>query len=149
MGDEEKHFERAEAERLLPTIANLLETARAQKQQVKELDREFNQMQNRILLMGGIVPPYALLAEKRLEHDAGMTKIRESVSQIENLGCVVKDLDLGLVDFPTRRDAETVYLCWKLGEERIGYWHRTDEGYAGRKPLDSAATPPGGAAKPN
>ena len=53
-------------------------------------------------------------------------------------GTVVKDLETGLVDFPSLRGGEEVYLCWKLGEARIGYWHGIEEGFAGRKPLDDS-----------
>jgi hypothetical protein len=49
---------------------------------------------------------------------------------------VVKDLDLGLLDFPARREGEEVELCWHVGEEGVEYWHRVGEGYAGRKPID-------------
>jgi hypothetical protein len=48
---------------------------------------------------------------------------------------LVKDIDVGLVDFPVRRGDETVLLCWKVGEDRIRFWHGLEEGYAGRKPL--------------
>ena len=54
---------------------------------------------------------------------------------IHELGAVVKDLDDGLVDFPARVEGEEAFLCWRLGEEEIGYWHGLDEGFAGRKPL--------------
>jgi len=147
MADEEKYFDRQQAEQLLPTIAVLLETAREQKRSIETLDQEFSQVQNRILLMGGLVPPYPLLAQKRTERDAAMKKTREALAEIEKLGCLVKDLEIGLVDFPARRDNETVYLCWKLGEERIGYWHGVEEGFAGRKPLDAGLA--SGSGKPN
>jgi hypothetical protein len=149
MADEEKFFDLEQAEKLLPALEMLLETARQHKLQVEALDQEFSQVQNRILLQGGLVPPYGQLAEKRAERDAAVEKIRDAVSQIEKLGCVVKDLNLGLVDFPTVRDSQTVYLCWKLGERRIGYWHHTDEGFASRKPLDSDERKRSGRPKPN
>jgi hypothetical protein len=47
----------------------------------------------------------------------------------------VKNLDEGLVDFPALRHGETVLLCWKLGEDEIAYWHRVEDGFAGRRPL--------------
>lgn len=59
----------------------------------------------------------------------------ELVARIEDLGAQVKDLELGLVDFPARRGTETVLLCWKVGEGAIEFWHGLEEGYAGRKPL--------------
>jgi hypothetical protein len=63
---------------------------------------------------------------------------RELVScaeQIQRLGALVKDLELGLVDFPALREGEEVLLCWRVGEDEIGFWHPVDEGFAGRRPL--------------
>ena len=65
-----------------------------------------------------------------LKHEIGRL-----IYRIESLGCVVKDIDLGLVDFPAMRDDEPIYLCWKLGEAAVNYWHGLDEGFALRKPL--------------
>ena len=58
------------------------------------------------------------------------------VDKLEELGVVLKDLDLGLLDFPSRRDGEDVLLCWQLGEDVVAFWHDHDEGYGGRKPID-------------
>jgi hypothetical protein len=57
------------------------------------------------------------------------------INRIEEHGCVVKDLDLGLLDFPALRDGRPVYLCWKAGEPEIAHWHGTDEAFIDRKPL--------------
>jgi hypothetical protein len=58
------------------------------------------------------------------------------INRIEAHGCVVKDLDLGLLDFPALRDGRPVYLCWKAGESALAHWHGTDEGFRDRKRLD-------------
>ena len=63
-------------------------------------------------------------------------KLREAVAEIEELGAEFKGIELGLVDFPSVRDGEIVYLCWQYGEERIDYWHPVHTGYAGRRPID-------------
>lgn len=57
------------------------------------------------------------------------------IERIEHIGCIVKDIDLGLIDFPSTRGRRTIYLCWKAGEPKIAYWHDLDSGFAGRKPL--------------
>lgn len=57
------------------------------------------------------------------------------INRIEAYGCLLKDLDLGLIDFPSMREGRAVYLCWKAGEEEIGYWHPMDEGFGSRRPL--------------
>ena len=58
------------------------------------------------------------------------------INRIEAYGCVVKDIDLGLLDFPALRDGRPVYLCWKAGETSLAFWHATDEGFSNRRPLD-------------
>jgi hypothetical protein len=58
------------------------------------------------------------------------------VERIESTGCVVKDLDSGLLDFPARLHDEDIYYCWRLGEDRIRFYHRQDEGFSARKPID-------------
>jgi len=55
---------------------------------------------------------------------------------VQEIGCLIKDIDVGLVDFPTSLRGVEVYLCWKLGESGISFWHGVDEGFRGRKPID-------------
>jgi len=74
--------------------------------------------------------------DARARRDSAATQLRESMDAIHQLGCVVKDLDVGLADFPTLYRGREVFLCWKLGETAIGFWHGEDEGFAGRKPID-------------
>jgi hypothetical protein len=58
------------------------------------------------------------------------------VERLDELGVTVKDLDLGLLDFPSLRDGTEVLLCWHVGEDTVAFWHGLEEGYAGRKPID-------------
>jgi hypothetical protein len=144
----EKYFTRQEAEELLPLIEQSLKEARAHKQKMEGLNHELAQAAARIMVLGGSVPHYGQLAATKAQRDQFGEELREAVETIQQTGCLVKDLDEGLVDFPSLRQGEEVYLCWKLGEERIGYWHGIEEGFAGRKPLDDASageppSPPG------
>jgi hypothetical protein len=83
---------------------------------------------------GGDMQPSDLHeAAAAIEHEAAA--IAECADQINEAGVQVKSLEEGLLDFPARRGDEEVLLCWKLGEDEIGYWHGVDEGFAGRKPL--------------
>src|SRR5713226_1753181 len=75
-----------------------------------------------------------------LEHDLSVVS---ALNLILETGCLIKDLDVGLLDFPAVIDNQDVYLCWKLGEDRIRFYHRQDEGFAGRKPLDPRDPGPG------
>jgi hypothetical protein len=65
-----------------------------------------------------------------LKHEIGRL-----IYRIESLGCIVKDIDLGLVDFPAMREDEPVYLCWKMGEPSVAHWHGIEEGFVSRRPL--------------
>jgi hypothetical protein len=132
----DKYFDRREAEDLLPTIAPWLEKARDEKQKIDAFRSELTQAASRIMMQGGTFPPFGELQRKKSEHDHAAARLMEAVNRIQETGCLVKDLDLGLVDFPSLLKGEEVYLCWKLGEERIAFWHGIEEGFAGRKPLD-------------
>lgn len=63
------------------------------------------------------------------------TRVRDLLDHLESLGVVVRDLDEGLVDIPTLRDGESAWLCWRLSDAELGYWHSTREGFSTRKPL--------------
>ena len=134
----ERYFDREEAEQLLPMISNALAEARSQKEKMDLLDRDLAQAAAKIMIMGGWIPPHRELSEKRTLREQAKENISQAIGHIQEAGCVVKDVDEGLVDFPSLRGGQEIYLCWKLGEERIGYWHGMDEGFAGRKPLDDA-----------
>lgn len=89
-----------------------------------------------------------------LESDAGPLEIRQAkavfrgfyeslsdeLEKVRALGGEVKDLETGLVDFPSRRGADDILLCWKLGEKRIAFWHTVDGGFASRRPIDEQVT---------
>ena len=106
------------------------------RRKLTEIDRDLSAVAARIMMMGGVIVPYEKLAKLRLEHNNLAETIRTALDRIYSAGCLVKDLDMGLLDFPAIIGNEEVYLCWKLGEDRIRFYHRQDEGYSGRKPLD-------------
>ncbi len=134
----EKHFSREEAEELLPKIGPLLIGIRTKKQTVDSLEGELSKASTRIMMAGGSTPPYAELAKKRAECTQTMAQITESIAEIQRTGCLVKDLEQGLVDFPCVIEGREAFLCWKLGEKRISWWHGIEEGFAGRKPIDNS-----------
>lgn len=136
------YFNRQEAEELLPWLSDLLKQARDQKQGADRIDDEISSLASRILMTGGMTLPYRELADKKIRKDRMYEKHHEFIEQIEETGCIIKSLEQGLVDFPSVMRDEEVFLCWKLGEERILYWHGRSEGFTGRKPLDEPATDP-------
>ena len=58
-----------------------------------------------------------------------------NIEKLENMGCVIKDLDIGIIDFYSRFEGREIFLCWKLGEKQLKFWHEVDAGYACRKPI--------------
>jgi len=68
--------------------------------------------------------------------NSAITKFYESVEILENTGVVVKSIEQGLLDFPSKRFDEEVWLCWKYGETEIRFWHEKDSGFMGRKPIE-------------
>ncbi len=143
----EKYFTREEAQEIVDSVAPHLQAARTHKQRAEVLEKELSAASARIMFLGGSMPPLAELGQKRAERDRLVAEIREAVERVQETGCLIKDLDLGLVDFPSRRSGEEIYLCWKLGEEKIRFWHGLSEGYAGRKPLDEPEEPSPGSAQ--
>jgi len=137
MADEEnKLFSLREAERLRTQLEPKLIEAIELRRKLGELDDQLGTLAERIQRSGGMMVRYEDAAKLRIERNGAEEKIREALESIHSTGCVVKDLEVGLLDFPSRIDGEDVYLCWKLGEDRIRFYHRQDEGFAGRKPID-------------
>jgi len=141
-----KNFSREEAEQLLPLIEESLKRALAQKQTIDALQNDLASAASRIMVLGGSYPPYSELVKKKSERDHESAKMLETLDKIQATGCLIKDLDEGLVDFPSIIEGQEALLCWKLGESRIEYWHGIEEGFAGRKRLEggSSETPPSG-----
>jgi hypothetical protein len=137
MADEEsKFFSLQEAERLRAQVEPLLIEAIESRRKLAELDEQLGVLAERIQRSGGLLVSYEQAARTRLERNRLEAGIRAALEQIHSTGCIVKDLEVGLLDFPSRLHGEEVYLCWKLGEDRIRFYHRQDEGFAGRKPID-------------
>ena len=139
MSDEDREpriFTLTQAERTRLEVEPILVEAIDCRRRMTELEQLLSQVANRIQLMGGLLVAYEKAARLRLERDHLDEAVRTALERIESTGCVVKDLDTGLLDFPAQLDDEDVYFCWRLGEDRIRFWHRQDEGVAGRKPVD-------------
>lgn len=129
-------FTLSEAQTLLPVAEALLVKARAAGKLAAEIGRELQQLSQRIFLMGGINLDILAIAKRRAEHDKATQEAQDTVNEINAIGVQVKDLDKGLLDFPSVLDGKSILLCWKLGEKEIAYWHSPEDGFAGRKPLD-------------
>lgn len=94
------------------------------------------QIQQRIAISGGMIPPRAELLSLKDSRDRATRNLRSNLDAIEETGCQLKDIETGLVDFPTLYLGREVYLCWKLGEKGISFWHHIEDGFRGRQPIN-------------
>jgi hypothetical protein len=137
MADEDsKLFSLREAERLRAQIEPILIETIESRRKMAELEEQLGALQERIQRSGGLLVSYDKAASLQEERTRLEEAIQAAIERIQSTGCIVKDLEVGLLDFPSRLDGQDVYLCWKLGEDRIRFYHRQDEGFSGRKPID-------------
>ena len=137
MADEApKFFSLTEAESLRAQLETLLIEAIEARRKIDEVDEQLDGLSERIQQSGGLLVPYENAAKWRREHNHLASAIENVVERIHATGCVVKDIEIGLLDFPSRINGQEVFLCWRLGEDRIRFYHGMDEGFAGRKPID-------------
>jgi hypothetical protein len=132
----EKTFTLEEAQTLLPVLESLIKQAMEGKQAIEAVDKQLQDLSHRIFLHGGILVDIPEVVKVKAERERALQRIKDAVAEIHATGVQVKDLDIGLLDFPCKAQGETVLLCWKYGEgHTIGHWHGLEEGYAGRKPI--------------
>jgi hypothetical protein len=131
-----RRFTLAEAQSLIPQVDPLLREAVSLKSEYQEAEQVMQTIAQRVALMGGLLVNREQVIDAKHRQDEAGAKLKETIEQVQEFGCVVKDLDMGLIDFPTLLRGEEVCLCWKLGETQIAYWHSTEEGFRGRKAID-------------
>jgi hypothetical protein len=129
-----RHFTPEEANEALAEVRPLVEQMVEERRLHRLALERQEELESRIRGNGGGIPP-AELAESAAEVERVARELAGIVDEIVARGAEVKDLDEGLVDFPALRRGETVLLCWRLGEDEIGYWHSVEDGFAGRRPL--------------
>src|SRR5271165_1372387 len=132
----DRTFTLDEAQSLLSVLESLLRTAIAGKKVIEEFEAEQQELNHRIFLNGGTHVDVVPLARRKAERVRTEQRAKDALAEIDSIGVQVKDLDVGLLDFPCEVEGRTVLLCWKLGEKSISHWHGTDEGFAGRKLID-------------
>jgi hypothetical protein len=129
-----RHFTPEEANDALPEIRPLVEEMVARRAAHLDALARQEELEGHIRGNGGGIPP-ATLADAADEVEREARALAKVVDEIAERGVEVKDVDEGLVDFPALRRGETVLLCWRLGEDEIGYWHTAEDGFDGRRPL--------------
>jgi hypothetical protein len=132
----DRSFTLDEAQSLLPVLESLLRTAIDGKKLLESVDAEFQEVAHRVFLNGGTFLNIVHLARRKAEREKAVQRVKDALAEIDSTGVQVKDLDIGLLDFPCEVDGHTVLLCWKLGEMSITHWHGVSEGFAGRKRID-------------
>jgi hypothetical protein len=123
----ERHYTLAEASELLPRVVELIERMRSARDRLG--DREAREALSEAGPTNGGGDPGRTVSE-------GFVDLRDSIAELRELEVVLRDLDRGLLDFPSMRDGREVYLCWQEGEDAIEYWHEPEAGFAGRRSLD-------------
>lgn len=131
-----RRFTLEEAESLLPEIEKDLREAISQKSEYAKADNALQAINQRVIMLGGVLVDRSAIYQNKLHRDKSAELLKASIEKIQEFGCLIKDLDTGLIDFPTLFRGQEVYLCWKLGEPAITFWHGVHEGYAGRKAID-------------
>ncbi len=120
----EREFDVEEADRLLPSLTESLSRVRAARQVVL---KGAEPIRRSAPMDGG--------GRQGKEYWEALATLRREVEAIIGQGIILRDPEQGLIDFPARRKGRRVYLCWRLGEERVAFWHGPESGFAGRRPL--------------
>jgi hypothetical protein len=129
-------FTLREAQSMLPILESLLRKSIESKSLIEEIEQEFNELAERIFFNGGTLVDVRACAARKAQREKAIQLAKDTLSEINAIGVQVKDLDIGLLDFPCKLGSEIVLLCWKMGEPTITHWHSSEEGYAGRRPID-------------
>lgn len=123
------YFTKNEANQALPDVIKKFEFTLAKKNVVSKLEQELQMS----LATANTFEKYVSLKQKL---NSAITEFYEAMEMLENTGVVVKSIEQGLLDFPSKRFDEEVWLCWKYGETEIKFWHEKDSGFMGRKPIE-------------
>jgi hypothetical protein len=122
-----EHFTVEEANALLPSILSIFERVHAIREEMSEHQEEFEQTHKAAPTNGGSRDGSEMVSQSEA--------VGRLLMELEDKGIVLKDIDAGLIDFPHMREDEEVFLCWKIGEQRVTHWHALNAGFRGRQPL--------------
>ena len=122
------YFTIEEANALLPKISRVIKDMLDARQCIIEAQADLWPVLEKAIGNGGSKKAGALLSE--------FSRVEQGARRLSEMGCILKDINTGLVDFPTLRNGREVFLCWQHGEPEVAFWHDVDTGLAGRQPLD-------------
>lgn len=130
----ERTFTPAEANEALGAVRPLVRRMVEAKEELDAAEERRDEAVRHISGNGGGIQP-AELGALHEEVEAAVVDLGRALEAVQELGVVVKDIDSGLVDFPSVREGEPVLLCWRLGEDDVRFWHGLEDGFAGRRPI--------------
>ncbi len=125
-----KLFTLEEAEALLPELTRLLNETRRTREEIQRLEVDID-LQELLQDDGASARMEALVAE----YNRSVSGFYDLIEKIHAHGCFLKDVEMGLIDFYSMREGKVVYLCWKMGEDRIRFWHEVGKGFGAREVL--------------
>jgi hypothetical protein len=128
-----RSFTLDEANALLPRLREILTTMQEKKEELDRVRGDLGQMTATASGNGHLLAQQ--MDRKRRDGESLASELNELLAEVHRMGCEMKGLEEGLIDFRSERDGRIVYLCWKLGEPEIAYWHELEVGFAGRRPL--------------
>ena len=122
------YFTISEANKALPNVIEKFKTVVNYKNEIMKIEQELNTA----LMPTSTFEQYIKIKQKL---NSTVTKFYQAIEELENTGVVIKGIEEGLLDFPSKRFDEDIWLCWKDGETEIKFWHEKDAGFNGRKPI--------------
>lgn len=131
-----RYFTLQQAEETLPDVEADIRKAIALKSSYQQAEQEWVKFSRHVTAMGGVRVDHSKVNTDMGRRESMAEQLKDAIERIQDFGVLIKDLDTGLLDFPTLFHGEEVYLCWKLGERGIRFWHGISEGFRGRKPID-------------
>lgn len=122
------YFTISEANKVLPSVIEKFKTVVNYKNQIMKMEQELN---------ATLMPNTTFEQYVKVKHklNSTVTKFYQAIEELENTGVVIKGIEEGLLDFPSKRFDDEIWLCWKDGETEIKFWHEKDSGFNGRKPI--------------
>ena len=122
------YFTISEANKILPDVIKKFQTIVSMKKSIEKIQAEMEMsLSSSSSFEDHVVPKQKL--------NSVVTKLYKAIEDLEDTGVIIKSVDEGLLDFPSKRFNEDVWLCWKEGETEIKFWHEKNEGFGGRKPI--------------
>jgi len=128
-----RYYTVEEANLALPRLRQWLPRLRARRQRLDVVQRKLSELAVKAAANGNLVEEEVLATQREAQRLAG--EVDKLIARINGLGCQIKDIEQGLVDFPALREGREVCLCWRLGEAEVAFWHELEAGFGGRQPL--------------